>query len=379
MAPADIHSEDYYEVLGVTKGASDSELAKAYRKLALKHHPDKNPDRKEQAEEEFKKLTEAYEVLRCPEKRKVYDQHGKACAKGENPQAGEGDFSFNTGGGQRSATMSREEADKVFQAFFGGSDPFASMFGGGGGTHFAFQRAGSDNGASRFHSFSSDGKVFDGIQFGAFPRAASTAGWNSGARGRAAEGRHQPNMRSRSRRTQSRPHRRAMLHVVPNGTNIVIQGLTKSLEHDGKVGHVVKWDHNKARYEVRLRLGDGNVWVGDGTLWLRPQNITQLSSVEVAGLASKPEINGARGEIVNFDQASRRYLVLTDIPEVALSLRPANCILSPGTCILIDGLSNPECNGQMAHIVSIDRNAARYTVECDNGKRIKIKYENVLC
>merc|ERR1712146_417941 len=114
------------------------------------------------------------------------------------------------------------------------------------------------------------------------------------------------------------PHRRAMSHVVPNGTNIVIQGLTKSPEHNGKVGHVVNWDHTKARYEVRLRLGDGNVWVGDDKLWLRPQNITQLSSVEVAGLASKPEMNGSRGEIVNFDKARRRYLILTDSSEVAL-------------------------------------------------------------
>jgi len=94
-------------------------LAKAYKKLVLKHHPDKNLDRKEQAEEEFKKLTEAYDVLRCPDKRKVYDKHGRAGLRGDNPQAGDSGFASGYGGA-RQTTMSREEADTIFQAFFGG-------------------------------------------------------------------------------------------------------------------------------------------------------------------------------------------------------------------------------------------------------------------
>merc|ERR1719352_1963677 len=96
----DLKSDDYYKVLGVKREASDAELAKAYKKLALKHHPDKNPDRKDQAEENFKKLTEAYDVLRCPEKRKAYDQFGRGGGfRGDNPQAGEGGTAFGVGGG----------------------------------------------------------------------------------------------------------------------------------------------------------------------------------------------------------------------------------------------------------------------------------------
>ena len=72
---------DYYEVLGVDKNADEATLKKAYRKLALQYHPDKNPGNKE-AEEKFKEAAEAYGVLSDPEKRKVYDQFGHNMGSG---------------------------------------------------------------------------------------------------------------------------------------------------------------------------------------------------------------------------------------------------------------------------------------------------------
>ena len=72
---------DYYEVLEVSKGASDDEIKKAYRKKALKYHPDKNPN-DTSAEEKFKEAAEAYEVLRDPNKRSRYDQYGHAGMRG---------------------------------------------------------------------------------------------------------------------------------------------------------------------------------------------------------------------------------------------------------------------------------------------------------
>lgn len=86
--------KDYYEILGVRRDASSEEIKKAYRKLALKYHPDRNPGDKE-AEEKFKEAAEAYEVLSNPEKRRIYDQYGHAGLKGGGFGGGFTDFDLS--------------------------------------------------------------------------------------------------------------------------------------------------------------------------------------------------------------------------------------------------------------------------------------------
>ena len=111
---------DYYEVLGVSKGATDKEIKDAYRKLAIKYHPDRNPDNKA-AEESFKEAAEAYDVLSNPEKKQKYDQFGHQAFDGSGGFGGFGGFS---GGG-----MNMEDIFRNFGDVFGG---FGSGGSGGG-------------------------------------------------------------------------------------------------------------------------------------------------------------------------------------------------------------------------------------------------------
>ena len=110
--------EDYYEILGVSKSASASEIKKAYRKKAIQYHPDKNPGDKS-AESNFKKAAEAYEVLSDPNKKSKYDQFGHSA--------------FDGAGGFGGGGMNMDDIFSQFGDIFGGGDnPFESFFGGGG-------------------------------------------------------------------------------------------------------------------------------------------------------------------------------------------------------------------------------------------------------
>ena len=125
-------SKDYYEVLGVARDADDATIKKAYRKLAMKYHPDRNPDDK-QAEEKFKEIGEAYEVLSDADKRAAYDRLGHEAFK----QGGMG------GAGAGSGFGGFRDPMDIFAQMFGGMGGFAG-FGGGQARHADPRRPGSD-------------------------------------------------------------------------------------------------------------------------------------------------------------------------------------------------------------------------------------------
>jgi len=124
------NKKDYYEVLGVTKSATAEEIKKAYRKVAMQFHPDRNPGNK-QAEEKFKEAAEAYEVLSDSDKKAKYDRYGHAA------------FGPGTQGGGFS-NMNTEDIFSHFSDIFGGDDVFSNFFGGSGGG-----RRGTGGGRSR--------------------------------------------------------------------------------------------------------------------------------------------------------------------------------------------------------------------------------------
>jgi len=115
-------SKNYYKILELEKNASESDIKKAYKKLAMKWHPDKNPDKKDESEKKFKEISEAYQILSDPEKRNIFDNYGEEGIKQDNN--GSGGMNFNN----------FENANDIFKMFFGGGnmgmgmDP-SSMFG----------------------------------------------------------------------------------------------------------------------------------------------------------------------------------------------------------------------------------------------------------
>lgn len=163
---ASFESDDYYAVLGVEKGAKSKDIKSAYRKLALKHHPDKVDEaEKEKAGSIFAKVSEAYAVLSDEEKRKIYDQYGKpgleAYERGQDPAAaGFGGFGGGPGGGGGGRQFHFQHGGAGFDPF----EMFASMFGddfagagGGGSGGFHFQSGGFPGGGFAGGNFGGPG------------------------------------------------------------------------------------------------------------------------------------------------------------------------------------------------------------------------------
>jgi DnaJ-class molecular chaperone len=217
--------KDYYKILGVSKSASEDEIKKAYRKMALKYHPDKNKD--PGAEEKFKQCAEAYEVLSDKRKREIYDQVGE---EGLKNGAGAGNFSSAgaTPNGQTFTYQFHGDPYETFKQFFQSDGMFSSMsFGGGGGNPMSamfgdFEDMDTDSGPGSRGGFTR-------VNGGGFPSGffASSGG--------------HPNMSSKKLR-QDPPIEREL----PVSLEEILTGCTKKMKITRRVtqpnGQVVKED-----------------------------------------------------------------------------------------------------------------------------------------
>jgi len=262
--PADRLAEDYYRLLGVEKGATDTELAKAYKSLALKHHPDKNPENREAAEATFKKVTQAYEILRDPARRKHYDSLGGR------------------------AGVPRSQADDMFNVFF---------FDVGAGVG-ASGRGGRQS-------------------KGAPPAHAKPPGTSVAVRGLTKAPEHNGKSAEVCRWDEARERYDIrledgeMLSLRPGSLvqlcTVEVAALQGRPELNGLVGRIFGFDDVRGRYRVFL---DGIATV----VALQPANCVVLDEgvqVLLQGLSSSPELNGQMAQIKGVERASSRYTVYT--------------------------------------------------------------------
>lgn len=350
-------SDDFYKVLGVSRSASDKEIKKAYRKLAIKWHPDKNKENKEMAAEKFKKISEAYDTLSDQKKRASYDRFGKAVPGMPGGGCGGGHPFGAHGGGQH---FSMGQAEDIFRAFFGGGG--GGPFGGGGGGGIPFGMGGGMGGGSPFGGMG--GGMGGGMPFGGmgggmpFGRMGGGMPFGGGmGRGR------------RARPAPRKPPTR--IDAIDNGTAVLVKGLKSAAEHNGKGGIIRSYDVSKSRYVVELK--------GGPTLRLAKKNVQQqVHDVKIRGIQSKEELNGQTCIIINYDETKDRYSVKLTAGKAPMRLKHENVVLPKGTCVRLRNLSSAKWNGTYGKIVKFDDESGRYDVKCSPTQIIRLKPENVL-
>lgn len=253
--------KDYYEVLGVAKGASDADIKKAYRQLAKKYHPDMNPGDK-QAEAKFKEVNEAYSVLSDPEKRQKYDQFGHAA------------FDGSAGGGGFGGGFSGDFSD-LFSSFFGGG--FGGFGGGDGGGSARRPVAGEDVYARVTLTFE---EAFTGCKKDVSYRhveACSECNGTGAAKGSEAE-------------TCSQCHGRGQVTVQQNMMGMMMQSSRPCPRCNGK-GKIIKNACPNCNQKGYVRVSK------KGTVSI-PAGIDDGQGVRVSGLGDAGRNGGPAGDLI---------------------------------------------------------------------------------
>jgi len=325
-------SKDYYKTLGVDKKASSDEIKKAYRKLALKWHPDRNVGSKsDQAEKKFKEINQAYEVLSDPQKRKRYDAGG-----------------FDMSG------ASFTNAEDIFKTFFkqnGGmfgnkeNGGFGNIFSGfdmgGGGNPFRMEMGGGGN------PFKMSGG-FPGMEMGGeFPG---------------------PGMNPFASATRPQQRRKPQSPLAV-GTKVWIHGLLNKKEHNNKYGTIKDYNHNSKRFVITLD--------DDSMISLLAKNMIQLLSVLITG---DNIYQGQKAKVEGY--LTQKQLVICKIQgrkSATAGIPRTQLLLGNGTTVRLEGLKGAaNLNGQWGKVTQWTSDKERYMIKIMASSRvILVKPENV--
>jgi hypothetical protein len=159
--------------------------------------------------------------------------------------------------------------------------------------------------------------------------------------------------------------------AIPLDTVVSLKGLVSRPEKNGDRGEVKQYDPNSGRYIVVLEDTEE-------TMSVKPDNLLQHVHISLHGLESKPDWNGQKGTIIAWDEEKERYNIYVMGLRMAVSLKPCNVVLENDTVGKITGLqSKPELNGKWGTIKNFNRESGRYDVQLSADKILRIKIENI--